>query len=93
MNPLTFLSFLTTNIDAVFDAYSSIFPQSQSKPFFSTPTIMIQVKIFDFKKSYFSTWLSNLFKTFVMCKGASKIGQRCVDSPSERLMFFPIIEL
>ncbi len=41
--------------------------------------LYIRIKIFDFKKSHSSLWLTTLLNTFLLSKGTIYINQRCVD--------------
>ncbi len=72
---------------------SSILLHSQNYMRFAIPTIKIRIEIFEFKKFHFSKWLNPKLKMFVLRKGTVQIGQKCVDSPSKRLIYISFIEI
>ncbi len=72
---------------------SSILLNSQYYIGFVIPTIKIRIEIFEFKKFHFSKWLNPQLNMFVLRKGTVRIGQKCVDSPSKRLICISFIEI
>ncbi len=72
---------------------SSSFYYSQNYNIFAIPMMKIRIEIFEFKKFHFSKWLNPQLKMLVLKSGTVKIGQKCVNSLSKRLIYVSFIEI